>query len=431
MLRIEDTDIERSQQQYTDSILESLAWCSITPDEPIVVQSQRKAEHLAVAQKMLKDGTAYRCFCTQEELQKRLGVNAADGSGYVKYDRKCRDKVITTEDLKKQYVIRFKIPLDREEISFDDLIHGLVTFSLDTLDDFIIVRSDSTPMYNFVVVVDDAFMRISHIIRGEEHLINTPKQLLLYEACGYKIPLFAHTPLILGSDGTKLSKRDAATAVIDYKQNGFLPEALCNYLVRLGWSHGDQEIFSRQELINYFSLENVGKKGAIFDMKKLEWMNSVYIRHHSAQELIAYITKTLDSQWAYKFNNWNQEQLSGFVDLYKERVKTVVELMHALSVIYEMPKSYEQLEYNPQINNYLEALIKELEKKDVLNRAEIETLIKAICAQFNVKLPVLAQPIRNALTGTISSPSIYDMIVLLGKKEAVTRITKFIEFLKK
>lgn len=417
LLRIEDTDLERSQQEYTDSILESFDWCSMHSDEPIVIQSTRIAEHKKVAHEMLASGTAYRCFCTPEELLKRLGASAGEG-GYTRYDNFCRDKHIT--DNNKPYVIRFKLPDNRESVTFNDLIHGPITFGFDTLDDFIIVRSDGTPMYNFVVVVDDAFMRITHVIRGEEHLVNTPRQILLYQACGYDLPEFAHLPLILGPDGSKLSKRDAATSVIDYKKNGFLPDALCNYLVRLGWSHGDQEIFMREELIQFFTLDHVGKKGAIFDIKKLEWLNGVYIRALDAPKLLELL---LDLD----FPKWSQEQLLALINVYKERVKTLVELKQELINLYTLPEKITIPDgiITPQTKNYIESLLHELEQLSEFSRADIEACIKKVCAEHAIKLPLLAQPVRLALTGTLSSPSVYDLIVVLGKQETISRLERF------
>lgn len=428
LLRIEDTDLERSKPEYVASILDVFKWCEIESDEPIVIQSENLLRHKDVAQKMLENGTAYRCFCTPEELRARLGQNAAQDDGYVKYDGKCRE---LTVDLQKPFAIRFKIPKNKSEIVFNDLIRGEIVFPIDQFDDFIIVRSDGSPMYNFVVVVDDADMRISHVIRGEDHISNTPKQILIYEACRFKIPQFAHIPLILGSDGNRLSKRHAATSVLEYKKGGYLPDALCNYLVRLGWSYGDQEIFSRIEMIQYFSLENVGKKGSIFDLKKLEWMNTIYIRQKSAQQLYEIIIKDLDPDFSLHFPQWHHEQLLGFIELYKERIKSLKELTDRLTDLYHEPKTY-SMECVPEdkqlVLDTLTNLPEKLKALHDFSRQNIEILIKEVASSHNLKLSFILQTVRCALTGVTTSPSVYDLIVLLGKEETSRRLKIFEEY---
>ncbi len=433
LLRIEDTDLERSKPEYTESILKSLAWAAIEPDEPIVIQSQRIEEHKAVAQELLKQGKVYRCFCTPEELRERLGESAAQEGSYTRYDEKCRTRVVTDDDLKKPYALRFKLPHDREFISFDDLIRGTVRFEREQLDDFIIVRSDGTPMYNFVVVIDDAFMHITHILRGEDHISNTPKQILLYEACGYTIPYFAHFSLILGPDGHRLSKRHGATAVLDFKQRGFLAQALCNYLVRLGWSHGDQEIFTTQELIDYFSLEHMSKKGAIFDSKKLEWVNSMYIKKMPPEELVAHIEHDVEPDFKKHVSNWSTPVLYRMVALFQERVKTLKELADEVRGIHERPheflvdiSAYKQ----PLIIEYLAAFQSELEALEDVSYESVDGSIKNICQRFGISMPQIAQPLRVALTGKSSSPGVAHLIAVLGKDESIHRIGYFIKCLK-
>lgn len=425
LLRIEDTDFERSRQEYTDAILESLAWCGVVPDEPLVVQSSRIAEHRAVALKLLEEGAAYRCLCTKEELQERLGGNAADGSGYVLYDGKCRDRSLTEAASTAPYVIRFKLPDNVHEISFEDRIRGTVTYSLDQFDDFIIIRSDGMPTYNFAVVLDDAFMRISHVIRGEEHLVNTPRQIMLYQACGYSVPEFAHLPLILGPDGTKLSKRDAATAVVDYKRMGFLPDALCNYLVRLGWSHGDQEIFTKDELVRYFSLEQVGKKGSIFDVKKLEWMNNLYMKGCSAQDLLYIIDRDVMPGFSARLISWVPEQIYGIIELYKARVKTAKELADNLLALHEDSFVYDKPEgvawWHAATADIFDMLEKELQDSSFAVK-ELELRVKSFCVARGCALPSVAQPIRFALTGSLNSPGVFELLSLLGKNESLRRI---------
>ncbi|MGC2310715.1 MAG: glutamate--tRNA ligase [Candidatus Babeliaceae bacterium] len=425
LLRIEDTDRERSKQEYLDAILAAFTWCDLQPDEPPIIQSDRIKEHQAVAQRMLQEGTAYRCYCTQEDLVKRLGQNAAHDAGYAFYDRKCRDLKPLPDDV-RPFVIRFKVPLNCAEITFNDLIHGPVTFPADQFDDFIIVRSDGWPMYNFVVVVDDAFMHITHVIRGDDHISNTPKQILLYQACGFTLPQFAHVPMILGPDGQRLSKRHAATSVLDYKQKGFLADALCNYLVRLGWSHGDQEIFSRTEMIDYFSLDHIGKKGAIFDSKKLEWLNGHYMRQKSAAALCELIQKDIDSAFQETVAPFTLEQLYALVDLYKERAKTLVELRDELYNVVQRPLVYETAAtVAPQtMAHIVQVLEKKLMVTDFL-RPELEIIFKGTAAELGIPFASLAQVVRNALIGKLTSPSIYDLMIILGKHETLERIRRY------
>lgn len=428
LLRIEDTDLARSKPEYTDSILDSLSWSNINSDEPIVIQSKNIGIHNDVINKMLADGTAYRCFCPADQSQE-IADFQDDQAGYNKYDQKCRDVDLKSLDVSKSYAVRFKVPRDNKFIIFKDLIRGEVSFDIDQIDDFILVRSDGTPTYNFVVVVDDATMEITHVLRGEEHLSNTPKQILIYRACNFYIPQFGHLPLILGPTGAKLSKRDAATSVIDYKNNGFLAQALCNYLVRLGWSHGDQEIFTIDELIKYFSLDHVGKKGAIFDIKKLEWTNSVYIKQHTSEELLNFIEKDIDKSFSSKLINWDRKTILGFIDLYKERVKTLKELIGELEIIYHVSKSFNLEEIkifaNLQVKNNLEKVLEILENIHDFSIQNLNDSIKKLVKDMGINLPDIAKPLRLALTGKLSSPGIFEILFLLGKKESIERINFF------
>jgi glutamyl-tRNA synthetase len=433
LVRIEDTDIERSKEIYTVSILESLKWVDIEPDEAIVIQSSRIEEHKKVAQKLVDEGKAYKCYCTQEELLKRLGEGAAQEDGYKRYDEKCRNQTSSAQNENLCYAIRFKIPHDREYVEFTDLIRGTIRFERDQLDDFIIVRSDGTPMYNFVVVVDDAFMKITHVLRGEDHISNTPKQILLYESCGYTLPSFAHFSMILGPDGQRLSKRHGDTALLEFKKRGFLADALCNYLVRLGWSHGDQEIFTRDELITYFSLDHMSKKGAIFDEKKLEWVNSIYIKALSADELITLIERDVTPGFSTSFSNWSTETLKSGIDLYKERVKTLKELVDDLHDLHKRLQSFtlDAALVDATTVTYLTAVQEGLTRSTDHAPQALDNLIKEICKHFGVAMPQIALPLRIALTGKKSSPGVGQLIALLSVEESITRIEYFIEFIKR
>lgn len=434
IIRLEDTDKERSKQEYADSILEVLEWVRMTSDEPVIKQSERFSEYAQLTQQLIDEEKAYRCFCSREDIEVRLKQKGIDPS-FVGYDGFCRTRKITAADSEKPYVVRFKIPEEIAVVTFDDLIRGSISFEREQLDDFIIARSDGSPTYNFVVVVDDAAMGISCVIRGEDHISNTPRQILLYQAFGYDIPSFAHVPLILGKSGERLSKRDAPTGVLEYRSNGYLPDALVNYLVRLGWSHGDQEIFTRQELIDYFTLDHVGKKGAIFDLEKLDWVNGMYMRQANSQLLLDTIVSYVDTDFLGKIKGWNMDQILALIDLYKQRVKTVRELVDELCTLYKGPEQYNSsfLEQwiTPESCQYLQLLIDRLEQQEYFSVDALSLLIKSLCKELSIKLVKVAQPIRIALTGVGTSPGIFELLSILGKDESITRLQMFVTFLKK
>jgi glutamyl-tRNA synthetase len=433
VIRIEDTDLERSKQEYTDSILASFAWCGISSDEPIVIQSERIAEHTKVIQELLKNKRAYYCYCTQAEVTTRHGVEPEDPYTAVKYDGRCRNRTPSPDDAGKPYAIRFALPQDRSTISFNDLIRGTVTFDMDQFDDFIIARSDGSPMYNFVVVVDDHHMKISHVIRGEDHISNTPKQIFLYEACGFPVPQFAHLPLILGPEGNRLSKRDAATSVLEYRLNGYLPDALLNYLVRLGWSHGDQEVFTREELVSFFTLEAVGKKGSIFDQAKLDWINSVYIRARTPDSLVSYIHEHMDPAFASTCKKWDQATLSAAVALYQDRVATVRELMQEVRLLHDGPFEYTDEDFaawasSADQKKIIETLRVACQGMTSWTKDALSHEVKALAKQYDVKLVALAQPIRLALIGKTAGPGVFDMAALVGQQETVQRLERLCSY---
>ena len=400
LLRIEDTDLERSRTEYTDSILEAFKWAGIESDEPLVIQTQRFELYKQKLQNLLDTGAAYRSDPAKEENGKS--------------------------------VIRFRVPRDEKVIAFDDLIHGRIEFPVDQIDDFVIARADDSPLYNFVVVVDDVDMHISHIIRADEHIPNTPRQLLLYKALGATPPQFAHVSLILGASGKPLSKRDAATSVLEYRTEGYLPDALCNYLVRLGWSHGDQELFSREELIKVFTLEGINKSGAMFDPKKLLWVNSEYLRKTTAQDLIKYIVDWVEPAFVEQCNSWDNQKLQLAVDLYKERVATLKELATIIMRLHNAP-TYEKLPdgfaWSAQTVELLQELIVRSADLSDATASGIKKLFESICADRNVALPMLAKPVRFALTGVMESPSVFSLVELLGVEETTDRLQKLQTFI--
>lgn len=428
LLRIEDTDVERSKQEYTDSILASFAWMHIDWDEPVVIQSQRATRHAEIAQQLLAQGKAYLCTCSTEQVHERLSKQPGFDPNFIKYDGYCRNKN------NKTGAVRFRIPDSIKSVDFTDLIRGHISIGTDQLDDFILVRSDGTPMYNFVVVVDDADMHISHVIRGEEHIANTPKQILLYQAGNFKLPQFAHLPMILGPDGSKLSKRDAATGVFEYRTMGYLPDALFNYLVRLGWAHGDQEVFTKDEMIKYFSLEHVGKKGAIFDQNKLDWINGVYMRAVSDQELFEIIQKDVCSTLLSDLPRWHQNTILLLINIYKQRAKTLRELVDDIKAFYNAPKEYAVEDIAQWV---MPATSQELQEVMVLiNQIEpfladaLSHAVKDFAKIKNIKIVAIAQPLRIALIGKSSGPGVFDLMAVLGKHETLERIEKFVKYIK-
>jgi glutamyl-tRNA synthetase len=424
LLRIEDTDFERSTQEYRDSILHSFAWTQLEHDEEIITQSERFDEYHKIAQQLIDAKKAYRCFCSPEDLTARY-QHETGGDFFVTYDGYCRDRAMQPGDEEKQHVVRFKLPVDCTEITFQDLIKGPITISLENMDDFIIVRSGGFPMYNFAVVVDDAFMNITHIIRGEEHIVNTPKQILLNEACGYPNPQFGHLPLILGPSGDKLSKRDGATSVIEYRKEGYLPHALLNYLARLGWSHGDQEIFSLSELIEHFSLDNIGTKSAIFDFEKLAWVNTVYLKALTEEQIIDAIVADVDTHFLTKFS-WSVDTVKQAIALYKERVKTLKMLVEELLLVHNGPQAYDAQDIQKWVTTdtsyHLEEIIKTFEKQDIFTHDSCADKAKELAATLGLKLVNLLQPIRLALIGKASGPGVFDLMTVIGKDKTVARL---------
>ena len=429
VVRIEDTDLERSTQEYVDSIIESIEWLGLNSDEPLVYQSSRVDEYKKVAYELVEKGLAYPCFCQPKDSDEKI-KNLEKGISS-KYDGTCRDKKFSASDLEKPHAIRFKLPTDKKEISFDDKIRGKITFELDQFDDFVIFRRDGMPTYNFCVVIDDLFMNITHVIRGEDHISNTPKQILIYQAIGKEIPIFAHVPLILGPSGNKLSKRDAAVSVIEYKKNGFLSDALFNYLVRLGWAHGDQEVFSKEEMIKFFTLEKVGKKGAIFDTKKLLWLNGIYIRNLNLKSFEKAASGVNNDKLKELTSVWNADSLGSIFELYKERATTVVELLDNMIEFASEPKDLEIDLIKKWLDEKTKVLLQEFlersEKVEEYDHKHLMELAKNICNEREEKLVALAQPLRLALTGKISSPGVFGLIEILGGDRTRKRVEALME----
>lgn len=431
LLRVEDTDVLRSTKEYLTSQLSSLTWAGLLPDEPIVYQMERVREHQAAAARLLEQGKAYPCFCQPRDAD--LVIEELEQGVGRKYEGTCRNKPFTQEDLQRPHAVRFAVPDDVDQVTFDDVIRGKITVQADQLDDFVIIRRDGTPIYNFCVVVDDIFMKITHVIRGEDHITNTVKQLLFYDALGAQTPQFAHLPLILGPSGNKLSKRDASVSVEEYRLQGFMADALINYLVRLGWSHKDQELFTRDQMVSLFKLEDVGKKGAIFDMKKLLWLNGVYIRQSTPEQLIVAIEQMNSQISAMMLALWDAQQVQDLLEQYKQRATTLVELSDGIISLARDPQELDVKLIDKWMTSstklMLEAFSRDLQQLEGLSHDPVMNVAKAVCEQHQEKLVNLAQPLRLALTGSIQSPGVFELIAILGKDRSIERIKKLVALL--
>lgn len=428
ILRIEDTDRSRSTEEYIEAIIEGMKWLGLDWDEGPYRQTDRLEVYKSYVNKLLKEGNAYYCYCSPEELEERRRLALAQGKP-PKYDGRCRE---LKEPVPGRIpAVRFKMPQIGITV-VDDLIRGKVSFDNEQLDDFIIMRSDGTPTYNFCVVVDDVDMRITHVIRGDDHLNNTPKQIQIYRALNYEIPKFAHLPMILGADKTRLSKRHGATSVMAYKEMGYLPEALINYLVRLGWSYKDQEIFSKEELIEKFDLENVGKSAAVFNPEKLLWLNSHYINASTPERLYELVRPFLIKEGIIKEDTEIDIQwISKAILTLKERSRTLVELANSLRYYIlediEIDEEARQKFINEKTIGYLRQVRDLLSSMDGFESKSLEEAFKKLISELGVKLSEVAQPLRVAITGKTVSPPIFDVLSVLGKERALRRLDRIIE----
>jgi glutamyl-tRNA synthetase len=425
ILRIEDTDAERSTEESLQAILDALKWLGLDWDEGPYFQSQRMAVYREHADRLLREGTAYRCYCTPDELEAKRQAALKAGQKPM-YDRTCRGLAAPVGG--RPFALRFKAPLDGDT-AVPDLVKGHVVFQNRELDDLILVRSDGTPTYNFSAVVDDALMGITHNIRGEDHLANTPKQIQLYRALGYAEPAFAHIPLILGPDRTRLSKRHGATSVTAYRDMGYLPDALVNYLVRLGWSHGDQEIFTRQELIEKFALEDVGKSAGVYNAEKAEWLNFQYLKAMPPAAL-AHAVRPFIAARGYTTPG-DDEWLARMVATLQERAKTLVELVKLahfyLSDEITIDAAAAAKHLKPEVAAPLRALREELAKTTPWNADTVKAAFEVVMARFSLALGKLAQPVRVAVTGGTSSPGIFEVLDVLGRTRSLVRLDRAID----
>ncbi|MSN95916.1 glutamate--tRNA ligase [Campylobacter sp. FMV-PI01] len=419
LLRIEDTDLKRNSQEATKAIIDAFKWCNLDYDDEILYQSKRFDVYKKYIDILLKEKKAYKCYMSKEELDE-LRQEQIKNKLRPKYNGKYRD-FTGTPPSGIEPVIRIKAPLSGE-IYFNDGVKGDVKFDAsDILDDFIIARSDGSPTYNFTVVVDDALMGVTDVIRGDDHLSNTPKQIILYEALNFKIPKFYHVAMINGTDGQKLSKRHGATDVMEYKNMGYLSEALLNFLVRLGWSHADDEIFSMDELKKLFNPNHLSKSASTFNQSKLEWLNQHYIKTASFERL-----KFELKNFGLNLDEVKHSEL--LINELKERSKTLLEMANMANSILNAPNSYEEKAYAKFINTQSLELLDKFSKildGDKTAR-EYEDLTNKFLEQNGLKLKNLAQPLRIAITGSSVSPSIFEMMEIIGSSEVKNRIQNLI-----
>ena len=429
VLRIEDTDRERSSAAAVNVILEGMAWLGLDHDRDIIYQSRRTQMYRAALSRLLDEDRAYHCYCTREELE-AMRREAMSRGEKPRYNGKCRNSG-RTPSATDAPVVRFKNPLDGE-VSVDDLIQGRVVISNRELDDLVLARSDGSPTYNLTVVVDDADMGVTHVMRGDDHLNNTPRQINIFDALGIAAPTYAHIPLILDADGKKLSKRHGAASVLEYRDLGYLPEALLNYLVRLGWSHGDQEIFSIDEMIELFDIGQVNKAAAALNPDKLAWLNQHYLRESNAERVACLLKVKLVKLGVDVTGLPNLKEVAG---IQKERVKTIAEMAEQSRFFYEEFAEYDETaakkHLRPVVLEPLREVREALAGLEDWNREALHAAIDAVAGQQAMKFGKIAQPLRVAVTGSGVSPSIDVTLQLLGRDKTLSRLERALELIER
>ena len=423
VLRIEDTDQDRSTDESIQAILEGLKWVGLDWDEGPFRQTERIDLYRSYAMQLLEKGQAYWCSCKAEELEARRKEAEAKGLS-PKYDSRCRDRGLANPA--GAAALRFKAPLEGETV-VDDLIKGKIVFDNSVQDDLIILRSNGYPTYNFSVVVDDALMNITHVVRGDDHLTNTPRQVPIFQALGFPVPQFGHLPMILGSDKSRLSKRHGATSIMAYKDMGYLPDAMVNYLVRLGWSHGDQELFTRQELIEKFSWKNVQTSPAVFNPEKLIWVNAEYIKISQPDQVAQALVPLLEAAGLTdEVRTVSPDWLAQLVVLVKERAKTLVEMVEWVRPYFGQAVTFDEEAakklLTPAIAPVLGKLLVRFESFPVFSRQQWEEAFKQLVEAEGMKMGQLAQPVRVALTGRTASPGLFEVMEILGRDRTIFRL---------
>jgi glutamyl-tRNA synthetase len=420
-LRIEDTDLERSTGEAIQQILDGMEWAGLDYDEGPFFQTKRFDRYKEVIEELLAERKAYRCYCSKEELEQMRAQQIARGEK-PRYDGRWRERTDSLAGVAP--VVRFKNPL-LGEVVVDDVVHGRVVFQNSELDDLIIARSDGTPTYNFCVVVDDMDMQVTHVIRGDDHLNNTPRQLNMLLALGNRPPVYAHLPMILGSDGAKLSKRHGAVSVLEYRDQGFLPEAVLNYLVRLGWSHGDQEFFTIEEMVSLFDIRDVNKSAAAFDAEKLAWLNQQHMMRATPARIAPVLRWHLEQLGVQAVD---EAQLEQIVLSQRERAKTLREMALNSIFFFRAPAAYDEKAVRKHVTAGVAALLAEaaaaLERLENWTAAAIHEVIGGVAAAKGIPLGKLAQPIRLAVCGGTVSPPIDATLAILGKTEALSRMAR-------
>jgi len=438
ILRIEDTDVARSSKEMVKSVIDGLSWLGIDWDEGPIFQSNRLEIYRKYAEKLVSEQKAYFCYCTPEELVVRR-EKARNEKKDLRYDRRCLN--LSSEE-KERYekegrkkALRFLVP--EGETTFNDVIRGNIKKNNRDIEDFVILKSDGRATYNLAVVVDDYEMGITHTMRGEDHISNTPKQILLYMALGLNHPQFAHLPLILGKDRSKLSKRHGAVSVTQYREDGFLPEALFNFLALLGWSPGeDREIMSRQETIQHFSLKRINKTAAVFDIEKLEWMNGVYINEMKNDKLVERVIPfLLDKEWLKQDTiELRMDYVARFVDALKKRMRKLTDFVKYGSYFFEDVNVYEEKgvkkHFQKETSNFLEELLNTLVNNDDFSKEHLEIIFRSLSEKLKIKPAKLIHPVRLAVSGMTVGPGIFELLEILGKNIVTKRLTKAIKYIK-
>jgi glutamyl-tRNA synthetase len=426
LLRIEDTDRARSTEKAVAAIFDSLEWLGLKWDEEPVFQFSRAERHAEVARQLLAEGKAYYCYCSPEELE-TMREEARQKGLPPRYNGMWRDRDPSQAPAGIAPVIRFKAPIEGETV-IEDQVQGTVRLHNIQLDDMVLLRADGTPTYMLSVVVDDHDMKITHIIRGDDHLTNAFRQYHLYKAMGWAIPIFAHIPLIHGPDGAKLSKRHGALGAESYREMGFLPEAMCNYLLRLGWSHGDDEIISQAQAIEWFNLESIGRSPARFDLAKLTNLNAHYIRESANDRLLELIRPSLEGKFARSLTLQESERLLRGMNGLKQRAKTLLELaLNAEFYIECVALDAKARQFaTAETANLIDTLAETLVEVEEFSEAHLEQILRQYSERTGLKLGSIAQPLRVALTGSTVSPSVFEIMEVLGKDESLHRLNSFV-----
>lgn len=426
ILRIEDTDLERSTPESIQAIMDGMEWLQLDYDEGPFYQMQRMDRYREVIDQLLDSGHAYRCYCSRERLDE-LRAQQQAAKQKPRYDGHCRE--LHDADTSQPHVIRFKNPVDGE-VTFDDLVRGPITVANQELDDLIIARSDGTPTYNFTVVVDDWDMEITHVIRGDDHINNTPRQINILSALGAELPLYAHVPMILGGDGKRLSKRHGAVSVMQYHEEGYLPQALLNYLLRLGWSHGDQEVFARDEMIELFNLDSVNRSPAAFNQDKLQWLNQHYLKTEDPATIVKPFSYQLDRLGV---NHQLGPTLEDVIAAQAERCKTLVEMAEKSRYFFEEFDQYDEKAANknlkPELVEPLTEVLKRYTELTDWQQQSVHQVIIDVAEQFDLKLGKLAQPLRVAATGGSVSPPLDVTLHLIGRQRVLKRLQRALDYI--